>query len=323
MFIKFVQDIDLSLKITALIVTHNRLKKLKVTLQRTLTQDFCQVVIINCGSTDGTQTYLNTLDQKRTVIHHISNIGGAGGFAFGSKWITAHLKTDWILFFDDDAYPDKELIQRFNQITPENYQGIACHVSSRDERLPLMNTPIKTYPNTFARLCRYLIRRKQMLIEKQDLNTPVTPIETASFVGFFVRFDVLKQTYQNIIPSLFIYYDDLFYTHSLHRSGYKLAFMPSLKFHHDTDRQVKLTPWKIYFLTKNIFSLRPLCTKSAFWGLFLLKIMKLIQTIIKNKNIKTGFTLLGLGVLDGIKNNHFRFPRSNPTGDIIKYAANK
>ena len=311
------------LKITALIVTHNRLKKLKVALKRTLTQDFHHVVIVNCGSTDGTQTYLNNLDQTRIVIHHTENIGGAGGFAFGAKWITTHLKTDWILFFDDDAYPDKELVQRFRQITPGNYHGIACHVSSRDELLPLMNTPVKIYPNTFKKLCRYLIKRKKMIIGKQDLNIPATPIETTSFVGFFIQFNVLKQTYRNITPGLFIYYDDLFYTYSLHKSGYKLAFMPSLRFHHDTDRQVKITPWKIYFLTKNIFSLHPLCTKPAFWGLFLLKLIKLIQTIIKNKNIKTGFTLLGLGVLDGFKNNHFRFPRSNPIGDIIKYASCK
>ncbi|APV30190.1 hypothetical protein A6P37_09185 [Klebsiella pneumoniae] len=49
------------MKYTALIVTFNRLGKLKKTVEETLKLEFTNIVIVNNGSTDGTQALMNPL----------------------------------------------------------------------------------------------------------------------------------------------------------------------------------------------------------------------------------------------------------------------
>ncbi|WP_321491552.1 glycosyltransferase [uncultured Desulfobacter sp.] len=306
--------------ITALIVTHNRLDKLKKNLSRTLVQDFHGVVVINCGSTDGTKEYLDNLQDSRLVAVHIKNIGGAGGFSFGARWLTRHLKTDWVVFFDDDAMPDKNLIDKFRRSNLKNYHAIACHVWAPGDLLPLMNTPVKRYPYTFGRLLRYLSGRKKMLISPEDLNTRITPVEAASFAGFFIRFDVLQKTWKAINADLFIYYDDIFYTLWLHKSGYRLVFIPQLKFFHDVEQSNRMPAWKIYFLARNIFSLRPLCSGPTFPGLALLKLGSLAGVILKNKIPGTaGLKLFITGILDGMVGNFTRFGQTDPIEKIIRH----
>ncbi|MBN3339109.1 hypothetical protein H4W20_03762 [Klebsiella pneumoniae] len=49
------------MKYTALIVTFNRLGKLKKTVEETLKLEFTNIVIVNNGSTDGTQALRDPL----------------------------------------------------------------------------------------------------------------------------------------------------------------------------------------------------------------------------------------------------------------------
>ncbi len=307
--------------ITALIVTHNRLDKLKTTISRTFAQDFHGIVVVNCGSTDGTTEYLNGLKDSRLTAVHIKNIGGAGGFSFGTHWITRHIKTDWVVFFDDDALPDEDLIEKFRRFNLKNYHAVACHVRAPGDPLPLMNTPIKRYPSTPGRLFRYLSGRNKMLITPKDIGNAITPVEAASFVGFFIRFDVLQQTRDAINANLFIYYDDIFYTLWLHKSGYRLVFIPELKFFHNVEPNNRMPAWKIYFLARNIFCLSPLCTGPAFLGLAFFKLVRLAGFILKNSPDSAGLKLFITGIRDGITGNFNRFGQTDPIKKILRYGS--
>ncbi len=305
--------------ITALIVTHNRLGKLKTTLSRTLALDFNNVVVVNCGSTDETRAYLNGLINSRLTAFHIENIGGSGGFAYGAQWITHHLTTDWVVFFDDDAVPDKDLIKKFRRINLEKYHAVACHVYAPKDILPLMNTPVKAYPYTAARLFHYFSGRRKMIISRADLNARAIQVEATSFAGFFIRFDILQETVQAINPHLFIYYDDIFYSLWIHQSGYRLVFVPELKFFHDVEKNNQMPAWKIYFLARNIFCLRPLCTGSAFLGLTFLKLASLAGFILKNNPKTAGIKLFITGIRDGIAGNFNRFGQTDPIKKILRH----
>ncbi|SYF71348.1 glycosyl transferase [Klebsiella pneumoniae] len=55
------------MKYTALIVTFNRLGKLKKTVEETLKLEFTNIVIVNNGSTDGTQAWLSSIVDTRVI----------------------------------------------------------------------------------------------------------------------------------------------------------------------------------------------------------------------------------------------------------------
>lgn len=70
------------MKYTALIVTFNRLGKLKKTVEETLKLEFTNIVIVNNGSTDGTQAWLSSIVDTRVIVLTLTeNTGGAGGFS--------------------------------------------------------------------------------------------------------------------------------------------------------------------------------------------------------------------------------------------------
>lgn len=68
------------MKHTALIVTFNRLEKLKKTVAETVKLHFTSIVIVNNGSTDGTSDWLQTITDPRVIVLNLaSNNGGPAG----------------------------------------------------------------------------------------------------------------------------------------------------------------------------------------------------------------------------------------------------
>ena len=73
--------------LVAVIVTFNRLDKLKLTLEHTLSNAFYRIIVVNNCSTDDTQEWLDSLDDESlAVIHSETNGGGAGGFYQGFRY---------------------------------------------------------------------------------------------------------------------------------------------------------------------------------------------------------------------------------------------
>lgn len=87
------------------IVTYNRLEKLKRCINCVLDQSITpqRIIVVNNNSSDGTFDYLNDLDNERiNIINMDDNYGGAGGFSRGVEE-AIKLSTDWIVLIDDDA----------------------------------------------------------------------------------------------------------------------------------------------------------------------------------------------------------------------------
>lgn len=307
------------MKIIALIVTHNRLSKLKITICKTLKQDFASVVVVNCGSTDGSVDYLNSIDDSRLRLLHVDNIGGAGGFRQGSEFIVNNLSCDWVVFYDDDAFPDDYLVENFNSIETANVDLISAHVKSQTQLLPQMNLPVKRYPNTVTRMKEYLLNRSSCLIGEDDLtNLQGSKIEAASFVGFFVRFEVLCQYYQSIKSELFIYFDDLYFSHFLAQKGYCFLFYPQLKFLHDVEESDSVPPWKLYYHSKNMFVMGRLITRPAMKVFILMKSVSAYYMALRCQSKISALKLVSIGLWDGINDRHDRFGNVDPVARIIK-----
>ena len=104
-------------KIGVLIVTYNRLEKLKKALASYSEQTFkpALVMVVDNNSSKPTSDFLKVWEMqnegfRKKVYRLEKNLGGSGGFYYGfSKMVETGM--EWIWVSDDDAYPDKDCIE--------------------------------------------------------------------------------------------------------------------------------------------------------------------------------------------------------------------
>ena len=96
-------DLNLRIKkVGIVVVTYNRYELLKEVidaLRQQTYQDF-QIIVVNNGSTDGTSNWLSLQEDIITITQR--NVGGAGGFYTGMKFVAENgYEFCWIM--DDDV----------------------------------------------------------------------------------------------------------------------------------------------------------------------------------------------------------------------------
>lgn len=104
----------MSQRVAAVIVTYNRLEKLKTVLRtvRAQTTPPDWIVVIDNASNDGTKEFLAAQDDPALDVTRLEeNTGGAGGFATGTKR-AYDLGADLFWLMDDDCYPEPEALER-------------------------------------------------------------------------------------------------------------------------------------------------------------------------------------------------------------------
>lgn len=101
------------MKVTAIVVTYNRLNLLKECVKALLGQDYenMDILLVDNCSKDGTVEYIKSLLQgeyagRISAIFLNKNVGGAGGFCEGMRHA---LQTDaeWLWLMDDDTMPER------------------------------------------------------------------------------------------------------------------------------------------------------------------------------------------------------------------------
>ena len=77
-------------KVGIVVVTYNRLSLLKEVIESLRVQSYrdYQIVVVNNGSTDETPLWLEK--QKDIITITQDNLGGAGGFHTGMKYVAEH-----------------------------------------------------------------------------------------------------------------------------------------------------------------------------------------------------------------------------------------
>ena len=95
-----------SLNSIAIVVTHNRCNLLERCLKSLQSQSIklSDILVIDNGSTDGTEELLNKFDVK---VIYLENLGSAGGWHTGLKYALDNgFEAAWLM--DDDGYPDQK-----------------------------------------------------------------------------------------------------------------------------------------------------------------------------------------------------------------------
>lgn len=249
-------------KIVAVIVTYNRLDALKTTVQKSLAQDFHAVVVVNNMSTDGTEVWLDAQEDSRLqIIHSEANLGGAGGFHLGFEHAAFNIPdAEWLVAFDDDAYPEPGTLDAFDQLQiPEDVGGVAAAVYLPDGNISEMNRPsVNPFWHLKELITTSFKGREGFHVEDKDYNLAShREIDASSFVGFFLRLSLIREGKIGLPRTeLFVYYDDIIYILQMRKAGIVHWFAPGLRFSHDcqtlTEKSDVYEPlWKAYFMFRN------------------------------------------------------------------------
>ena len=193
-------------KVGILIVTFNRLSLLKEELKSIYKQSYknFDIIVVDNGSTDGTGQWLN--DQRELIVLHQANVGGAGGFYSGLKYIAEHkYKYCWLM--DDDVECRGDALEKLLIKAEElgNFGFLCSRVYGMDGCL--MNVPILDdrtfngeYPSWLDKIDSNLLK-----VKSSTFVSVLIPVEN------IIKFGLPYKEY-------FIWGDDVEYTTRLSSS---------------------------------------------------------------------------------------------------------
>ena len=273
-----------NLRIAAIVVTHNRLDQLQVTLTRLLAEPLDHILVFDNASDDGTAEWLEgQTDPRLLTCLSKRNLGGAGGFARALEQVTGDFDPDWVVLMDDDGRPAPGSIAAFRAMDHSNWDALGAAVVTPTGEICEMNRP---YRNPFWRLPEFLRTLSGQGRRGFHLNdsayrpdAPRVEVDMSSFVGLFLS----RRAWQRAgLPDerLFIYGDDQLYTLTMRRQGLRIGFAPEIRFEHDTrsmqgERGVVLRPmWKVYYMYRNALIAYRVAAGPWFWPLVPLLIVK-------------------------------------------------
>ena len=144
------------MKIGVVIVTYNRLDKLKLALESYEKQVLKPkyILVVNNNSTDGTYDFLEKWKEDRSeiekrVVNLAQNTGGSGGFYEGLKH-SLELDADWIWVADDDAYTKENALSKPTVSTKSTVSRKSSSVSPGN---PTMMSVVSATSGMDSRMC--------------------------------------------------------------------------------------------------------------------------------------------------------------------------
>jgi rhamnopyranosyl-N-acetylglucosaminyl-diphospho-decaprenol beta-1,3/1,4-galactofuranosyltransferase len=306
-------------RLVAVIVTFNRLDALQVTLGHAMTKGFYRVVVVDNCSTDGTRQWLGSVaDEALVIIHADANRGGAGGFNIGFSHVTEQIpEADWLVCFDDDAFPESDVVSTFDALDiPEDVGSLAAAVYLPDGRVSEMNRPSR---NPFWHLRAFLGAglkgRHGFHIGDQCYQMDETmEIDASSFVGFFIRLSLIRSAAIGLPRTeLFIYADDIIYVLELRKAGYRHLFVSAITFQHDcqtliAQQDVYHPLWKVYYTFRNRLEMYRVASGFFYPFILLLKIPKAFLTVrfYEKHERRVFLSITAKAVVDGVTRNYSR-----------------
>lgn len=291
---------NISSAIGSVIVTYNRLNKLKNALlaydRQILLPKY--IIIVNNASTDGTAEFLKKWqsekrEYKKIVINLPDNIGGSGGFYEGQK-AALDEDADWIMLADDDAYPEKNYID-----------GIQKYIESKDTKNISMLCGKVIQNGTFVNTHRGNING----LMAYDLVSPIGEMhyqkrsfecDVISYVGAVISKEKLIKAGM-VKKDYFIWYDDTEHCLRLKKYG-KILCVTDVGIVHDIEIKTVTPVWKIYYGFRNQLDLLKQYNFILFLYFIVLLTLKSVLCPLKQKKIIEVKVRLR-GIKDGIFGN--------------------
>ncbi len=235
--------------ICAVIVTYNRLDKLKKALASYSVQKLLPkyMVVVNNASTDETGAFLDLWAKKpegfqKIVITSEENLGGSGGFYLGQKK-ALELDANWVMIADDDAYPE-----------PDYLLGMTTFLNEHDENAISIVCGKVVQNGTYLNEHRSYINNKWSIsFYKRAENTDYEKNEfypdLVSYVGIIINKRKLLQV-GLVNKDYFIWQDDNEHSFRLKKVG-EIVCLPGYAMLHDCVEDHFEFSWKLYYGYRN------------------------------------------------------------------------
>ena len=315
---------NLGQRVTVVLVTFNRLEKLKIALScyEKQTYKIEKIIIVDNCSTDGTIDFLKKwLDSKtnfdKEVVYLSENTGGAGGFGAGMEHAlnlvnSMQLKTDWILVSDDDAFPNDDAIEKMIAYYQKQ------EVEKQNEIVALSSAVVnhgQIHESHRSRIEKDFFRIRFVGVDKKYYNTDGFEIDLFSYVGTMIKFSALKNV-GTTLRDLFIYGDDNEHSLRLGKIG-KLVCVPASVFVHDTPGvETRKIGWHNYYNRRNqLYILKEYFPLRYFINRFFKRYI--LDISILSKNTSEEKKLFKTAQMDALKNKLGKHPVYKP-GFVIK-----
>ncbi len=244
----------ISVNIVCVVVTYNRLAKLKKALACYACQTMApqRMIIVDNASAQDTAAYLQMwLQQKESydkqVIHLPKNIGGSGGFYAGMQ-AALQIGAKWVFVADDDAYPEPDVIEGMDKKCQEILEDATSNVSVLCTSV-VCDGEIDNLHRKFLK--NYIFFLREARLGKENYTLDSIDIDSFSYVGAAIS----RQTLKSIglpLKEYFIYYDDFEHAIRCRKAG-RIVCLPQLKMIHDSDpgRVPMGVDWRKYYFVRN------------------------------------------------------------------------
>lgn len=267
------------MKICAVIVTFNRLEKLKKALECYDAQTFKPqfILVVNNCSTDGTETFLSEwetagkrnktdIENLRYVINTEQNIGGSGGFYVGMQK-AIELGAEWVWVADDDAYPRQDAMAKLNKY----YEALPDTEKSRIAALcAAVYNQGRIHFGHRNHVTTTFLKVKIRESKEDEYDNPAFEFNMLSYVGSCIKTSVLKEVGLDE-KDYFIYRDDQEHSLRLNKVGKLICVTGSIVDHDTLPFDENVVNWgKFYFKRNMLLMLR----KNFPFRYFLMKYLK-------------------------------------------------
>lgn len=268
--------------IGCVIVTYNRLDKLKITLQHYANQikkpEF--MIVVNNASTDGTAEFLDEWKNLsdgfvKEIITTTKNLGGSGGFYIGEER-ALEKNASWIMIADDDAYP-----------APDYLSGICHYLDSKNEdSISIVCGKVIEHGN-YVNIHRSIWRSKW----DRNFHIPASAInytktffipDFVSYVGIIINRDKLQKA-GLVNKENFIWCDDTEHTYRLSKFG-KIVCLPAYSIYHDVESANDSLSWKYYYGYRNDLIFFKRHFPAHFWPVLIKLLLKTLVCPLHGKS---------------------------------------
>lgn len=279
-------------KVAVVLVTFNRLDKLKISLECYEKQEYPleRIIVVDNCSSDGTVEFLREWQAeagafRREALYLKENTGGAGGFGSGMEYALKRMdegvfEADWILVSDDDAFPEpdavKQLIYYYNRQTLEVQNGIVALSSS------VINKG-EIHESHRSRIQRSALRVRFVGVSKEEYEKEAFDIDLFSYVGTMIKTSALRKA-GTTNKALFIYGDDNEHSIRLAKMG-RLLVVPASRYIHDTPGvETRSVGWHNYYNRRNqLYILKKYFPKRYFYS-------RMIKRMILDESLISKYT---------------------------------
>lgn len=292
------------MKFGVVLVTYNRLDKLKIALECYEKQTFLpkQMLVIDNASSDGTKEYLDEWSKKKgrfkkEVVHLDRNTGGSGGFHEGLAR-SLKLDLDYVWVSDDDAFPESDCFLIANDFLKKNCDkdiSAICGTVLNRGKIDVMHR---------RRLRKGLLFLFQTFVSKGEYEKEFFDLNLFTYVGTFINIKKMKQVGVTI-KDYFIYCDDTEHSYRLSTVG-KIYCVPAIRIVHDgpLNNGHDGVTWKLYYGIRNSidFVKRSFPKKYYYTYKFYFRLKYYAMTTLLWKHKIVGYRLINQAILDA-KNN--------------------